>query len=128
MSNKCRAKGGPANCSNPRCPEKRIHFLFTPQRAMPTPPVNAWTEKDTILFKAQSGSKLYGLNNSNSDDDFIIVTPTVKTKKMLNAKQKITGDKDIVTLDFATFTHMATIGVPQVLEIMFSEKYHSDFF
>lgn len=135
---KCQAKGGVASCQDPNCPEKRgnassqievpSQFKQLAKTSKPTVPFGAWTEKDTVLLKTIHGSRLYGLNHANSDDDYYVVTPTVRTKKALNAKHKIDGDLDVVTVDFASFVAMAEKGVPQALETMFSKKTESPFF
>lgn len=134
---KCQAKGGVAACKDPNCPEKRggeaaveIPSTFRQLSTAPKPvvPIGAWTEKDTVLMKTIHGSKLYGLDHADSDDDYYVVTPTIRTKKALNAKHKIDGDLDVVTVDFASFVTMAENGVPQALETMFSKKTKSPFF
>ena len=130
---KCQAKGGPASCSDPNCPEKQYHVTlpaeFNKLAALPKPlPMVAWTEENTELFKTIHGSKLYGLDHPESDDDWYVVTPTKRTKRALNAKHRKNGDLDTVTVDFHTFTVMAQNGVPQALEAMFSQKSTSPFF
>lgn len=134
---KCRAKGGPANCTNPNCPERVYHFSLPSEFKQlaelkkPTPPAfGAWTEKDTVLFKTIHGSRLYNLNHANSDDDYYIVTPTVKAKRLSlkNAKHKIDGNLDTLSVDFATFVLFSQQGKPQALEAMFSKKSSSPFF
>jgi len=132
---KCRAKGGAAQCANPRCPEKlaseifNVPTFFNP-RSFPKEklPNNAWSENDTVLFKTIHGSKLYGLNHANSDDDFYIITPTRKTSRHINAKQSIVGKDDTVAIDFSSFVELSHKGVPQALEAMFSRKAESPFF
>lgn len=138
---KCRAKGGVNSCIDPDCPEKRggasvtlsveglpSQFKQLSTLAKPSAPFGSWSETDTVLLKTIHGSKLYGLNHADSDDDYYVVTPTVRTKKALNAKHKIDGDLDVVTVDFASFVRMAENGVPQALETMFSKKTESPFF
>lgn len=134
---KCQANGGVSQCKDPNCPEKRgavlsveppSQFKQLSSLAKPVVPFGAWSDKDTVLLKTIHGSRLYGLNHADSDDDYYVVTPTVRTKKTLNAKHKIDGDLDIVTVDFASFVTMAENGVPQSLETMFSKKTESPFF
>lgn len=131
---KCQAKGGAAACTDPDCPEKQYHVQlpveFTQLSQLPGPTFTGltWTEEDTELFKTIHGSKLYGLDHAESDDDWYVVTPTKRTKRMLNAKHRKNGDLDTVTVDFHTFTMMAQQGVPQALETMFSRKAVSPFF
>lgn len=137
MNRKCQAKGGVANCADPHCPEKQGQALRVPtpvefqklgELKKPATPFGAWTNKDTVLYKTIHGSRLYGLAHKDSDDDYYVVTPTVYTKKKLNAQHKIDGDLDTVTVDFASFVQMAENGVPQALETMFSQQSKSDFF
>jgi len=132
---KCQAKGGPTACTNPNCPEKQgslnveLPSTFVALGKLAQPRIAAsWSEKDTVLLKTVHGSRLYGLEHANSDDDYYVVTPTQNTKKQLNAKHKIDGDLDTVTTDFASFVQMCNNGVPQALETMFSKKTVSPFF
>lgn len=136
---KCQAAKGPAFCHNPNCPEKTSspNFLvptsFTAQASRPPaqPTFGAWTEKDTVLLKTIHGSKLYGLDHAGSDDDFYVVTPTVRVARVSrknHVKQTITGNLDTVYVDFKTFTRLASEGVPQALEAMYSKKNVSEFF
>lgn len=133
---KCNAKGGPANCGRANCPERvdiidyKIPdvFLTQAERKSFQMPFNAWTEKDTVLFKTIHGSKLYGLARKGSDDDFYVVTPTRKVSRQINAKQRIDGLNDVTSMDFASFVTLANKGVPQALETMFSRKSVSNFF
>jgi hypothetical protein len=140
-SKKCQSKYGPAGCGDPNCPELSgfvpsydVPKAFEQQstlRAKPSVPFGAWTNKDTELFKTPHGSKLYGLSHANSDDDFFIVTPTVRVAKDARrnqAKQKFEGNNDFVFMDFKTFTRLAGEGVPQALETMYSRAAHSDYF
>lgn len=135
---KCRAKGGAANCSDPNCPEKKalassfeVPALFKKAQFRPTvaPPVKgAWSEKDTVLYKTIHGSRLYGLAHADSDEDYYIVTPTVRTRRQINATHKIQGELDTLAVDFASFVQLAHKGTPQALETMFSTKAVSPFF
>lgn len=135
--NKCQAKGGPETCTNPKCPERTPHFavplsyktLALKPTSTPTP--GAWTDKDTVLFKTIHGSTLYGLNHSQSDEDYYVVTPTryvARASRKNNVRQSISGDLDTVFIDFKTFTRLASEGVPQALEAMYSRKSESPFF
>lgn len=140
VKRRCQAKGGPAECGNPNCPEKMDTMVFEIPKAFeahasrpkPTLPVfGAWTEKDTQLLRTIHGSKLYGLDHAGSDDDFYVVTPTVKVAKNArknNARQSISGNLDTVFVDFKTFTRLAGEGVPQALEAMYSRKGLSEYF
>lgn len=133
---KCQAQGGPASCDNPRCPERQAFMdsislpsQFTALSALAKPSFDkAWTNKDTVLFQTIHGSKLYGLSHADSDDDYYRITPTRYVTRKLNAKHKITGDEDVVTVDFASFTKLCQEGSPQALEAMFSRKAVSPFF
>lgn len=73
-----------------------------------------------VLYKTVHGSRLYGLQNENSDDDFYTVVSKVKTAKATYSKQTIDGDEDSVVVDFGTWLGMCRKGVPQALEAMFS--------
>jgi len=138
---KCRAKGGPAACKDPNCPERQFFLTQTlnsvpseigvvdlGSRSTPKPFFGSWTNKDTVLFKTIHGSKLYGMDHAGSDEDYYIVTPTRKTSRQVNAKQKIVDGIDTMAVDFASFVRMAQKGSPQALETMFSRKSKSDFF
>jgi predicted nucleotidyltransferase len=136
QSLKCQAKGGPANCHNPRCPERALQsmavlpssFVELGKLAQPKPVAMTWSNKDTVLFKTLHGSRLYGLHHEESDDDYYAITPTAYTKRHLNAKHKIDGVNDTVTVDFRTFVAMVHEGAPQALEAMFSKKAESPYF
>lgn len=75
----------------------------------------------TVLFKTIHGSRLYGLNHANSDEDFYTVVDKVKTARAKWAKQTIVGTEDTMMLDFGTWLGQCQNGVPQALEAMFSE-------
>lgn len=75
----------------------------------------------TILFKTTHGSRLYGLANENSDQDFYTVLDKVKTARARYAKQKITDTEDSMAVDFGTWLNMCVNGVPQACEAMFSQ-------
>lgn len=75
----------------------------------------------TVLFKTVHGSRLYGLNHADSDEDFYTVVDKVKTARARYAKQTITDDEDSMVVDFGTWLGMCVNGVPQALEAMFSE-------
>lgn len=138
-NNKCQAKGGPAACTNPNCPEKHLQsnlvipksFAVQAQRKQPTVPFGAWTDENTVLFRTQTGSKLYGLGNANSDDDYYVVTPSKQVtyrSKRIKASQSFEGDKDTVYMDFKSFVALCEKGVPNTLEVMFSRASVSEFF
>lgn len=76
-----------------------------------------------VLFKTVHGSRLYGLSNENSDEDFYTVIrkqPFRKGSKARYAKQKIVGNVDSMVLDFGTWVEMCRSGTPQALEAIFS--------
>lgn len=135
---KCQAKGGPANCDNPNCPEKtsswEIPQFFIEQAKAHTPPkipFGAWTKEDTVLFKTPTGSRLYNLANANSDDDYYVITPSkyVSGQSRRSAiKQSLKGDLDTVFMDFRSFVKLCSEGAPTTLEVMFSQASKSDFF
>jgi predicted nucleotidyltransferase len=79
------------------------------------------------LFKTVHGSRLYGLANENSDEDFYTVVTKVQSDtrwgrqtRARYAKQKINGTEDSMVVDFGTWVEMCKSGVPQALEAMFS--------
>lgn len=74
----------------------------------------------TVLFKTVHGSRLYGLNHADSDEDFYTVVDKVKTARAKWAKQTIVGEEDTMMLDFGTWLGQCVNGVPQALEAMFS--------
>lgn len=145
MTNKkCTSKLGPENCGREDCPERGLYRMnvevpksFTAQasaRPQPKVPFGAWTSKDTELLKTIHGSKLYGLDHAESDDDFYIITPTVRVARrerharMINAKQTIRGKDDTTVMDFASFIKLCGDGVPQSLEAMYSREAESEYF
>ena len=73
-----------------------------------------------ILFKTIHGSRLYGLNHKDSDEDFYTVVDKVKTSKSRYAKQTIIDNEDSMVVDFGTWLNSCTKGVPQSLEAMYS--------
>lgn len=80
-----------------------------------------------VLFKTVHGSRLYGLANANSDEDFYTVVTKKQTDTRIGkqtraryAKQKINGAEDSMVVDFGTWVEMCRSGVPQALEAMFS--------
>lgn len=75
----------------------------------------------TVLFKTIHGSRLYGLNHADSDEDFYTVVDKVKTARAKWAKQTIVGTEDTMMLDFGTWMGQVANGVPQACEAMFSE-------
>lgn len=86
-----------------------------------------------VLFKTIHGSRLYGLNHANSDEDFYtVVTKTPvdnrwgRQTRSRYAKQTIVGDEDSMVVDFGTWVDMCKSGVPQALEAMFSTKVIGD--
>lgn len=140
-SKKCQSQYGVSGCGDPNCPELsnfvpdyQIPKSFETQsslRPKPSKPIGSWTNADTVLLKTEHGSKLYGLSHANSDDDFFIITPTryvARNSRRNNASQVFEGNNDIVYMDFKTFTNLASEGVPQVLETMYSRKAESEFF
>lgn len=74
---------------------------------------------ETLLL-THTGSKLYGLNHANSDNDTYRIIKTLDNNRKRNAKHKITGDEDEITIDFRTFANFAYEGQIQALEAMFS--------
>lgn len=77
-----------------------------------------------VLFKTQHGSKLYGLDHAESDDDWFVVVAkkdgtTSHTRKRY-ARQSIIDGVDTTVVDFGTWLAGCHKGVPQYLEAMFS--------
>ena len=81
--------------------------------------MNTNRDSETLLL-THTGSKLYGLNHANSDNDTYRIIKTLDNNRKRNARQKITGDNDEITIDFKTFANFAYDGQPQALEAMFS--------
>lgn len=83
-----------------------------------------------VLFKTQHGSKLYGLDHSESDDDwFVVVTNlgerTGQSRKKF-ARQTILDSVDTTVVDLSTWLVGCEKGVPQYLEAMFSQEAEVD--
>ena len=70
-----------------------------------------------ILLKTIHGSRLYGLDHANSDEDWYSVVRDAK-----RITHKIEGDQDVMVIDYASFMRQCEKGVPQALESMFSQK------
>jgi hypothetical protein len=81
--------------------------------------MNTNRDSETLLL-THTGSKLYGLNHANSDNDTYRIIKTLDNNRKRNARQKITGNEDELTIDFRTFADFAYSGQPQALEAMFS--------
>lgn len=79
-----------------------------------------------LLFKTVHGSHLYGLATPTSDVDTYQVIATKHRSRLRNAKHKISGQDDVMTVDFCTWMAMCQKSVPQALEAMFSEKVEFD--
>lgn len=73
-----------------------------------------------ILFKTPHGSRLYGLNHADSDEDWYTVVVKPPTKKKRYSTHKIIDNDDSVVVDFGTWLVLCEKGVPQALEAMFS--------
>lgn len=79
-----------------------------------------------VLFKTQHGSKLYGLNHADSDDDWFTVVTKKDTKSSAHTRKryathKIVDGVDSVVVDFGTWLVGCDKGVPQFLEAMYSQ-------
>ena len=70
-----------------------------------------------VIFKTQHGSKLYGLNHANSDDDWYLVT-----NSRAKGYQSVNDGIDTLQVGFARFVELASLGTPQTLEAMFSQE------
>jgi hypothetical protein len=70
-----------------------------------------------LIFSTPHGSRLYGLNHTNSDHDRFEVYGYDKFKP----KQKIVGTDDVVKSSLDRFLLYCDKGVPQYLEAMFSQ-------
>lgn len=77
------------------------------------------TTPETLLL-THTGSKLYGLDHADSDNDTYRIIPTINNGRKRNAKHTIKGNEDQLIIDFKTFTMFAYEGQPQALEAMFS--------
>lgn len=75
---------------------------------------------ETVLFKTQHGSHLYGLNHADSDEDFYTVVDVPRGRRYKYSKQRITDEEDSVTVNLPTWLRLCDKGVPQALEAMFA--------
>ncbi len=77
-----------------------------------------------ILLKCQHGSHLYGMATPHSDLDFYVVYEfpwkNYRPKKQMD--QKIVEDIDTTTASLERFTDLCFKGVPQALEVLFSDS------
>lgn len=77
-----------------------------------------------IILKAQHGSHLYGLANSDSDLDFYIVYdfPWQIYRPRKQSEQKINEEEDATAVSLERFTDFCLKGIPQSLETLFSDS------
>jgi hypothetical protein len=73
---------------------------------------------NTLLLRTTHGSRLYGLNHANSDEDWFEVYGWDKSK----SRQKIAGAQDVLRCSLDSFLWNCNRGVPQFLEAMFSTQ------
>lgn len=77
-----------------------------------------------ILLRCQHGSHLYGMATPQSDLDFYVVYEfpwkNYRPKKQMD--QKIVEDVDTTTASLDRFTDLCFKGVPQALEVLFSDS------
>lgn len=69
----------------------------------------------TIIFSTIHGSRLYGLNHANSDEDRLIVYDSNRTARHVHR-----GRDDVVHVGLVDFLNKATSGSHQSLEALFS--------
>lgn len=81
-----------------------------------------------VIFRTVHGSRLYGLANDNSDEDYyaVISKPIREYRfgrqyKTKYAKHRIVDKQDTLVLDLGTWVEQCKAGVPQALEAMFSQ-------
>ena len=72
---------------------------------------------ETLLFKTIHGSRLYNLNNEDSDYDYFEVY-----FEKGRSRQKVKDGLDLTKTSYSRFLMYAEKGVPQYLEAMFSQK------
>jgi hypothetical protein len=75
-----------------------------------------------LLFSTPHGSHLYGLARPDSDRDTYEVYTTIPHARAKWARQTIAGDSDVFRIDYSTWLHQCSIGVPQALEAAFSRQ------
>lgn len=137
---KCQAKGGPAMCRSDRCPERRalLDSLASSHRSVvnslgsrvskSAPPAavsaqESFKSKEGVIFRTVHGSRLYGLANADSDEDYFTITKAAASHRSRRIRQKISDDGlDSLTMDFSSFAKLASEGSPQALEAMFSKQ------
>jgi hypothetical protein len=78
--------------------------------------------RHNLLFRTPAGSRLYGLENEDSDYDWYSVVERVPKKRLTFTTHSIVGDQDNTVVDFGTWVNACQAGVPQALEAMFSTK------
>jgi len=76
-----------------------------------------YQSKGTVLLSTVHGSRLYGLNHSNSDDDRYIVTGGFGKR----ARQTLAANDDVIVVSYEKFVDMLYNGTPQAVEALFSE-------
>lgn len=77
-----------------------------------------------LLLETPGGSRLYG--NARPDSDYDVCRVIANKQRTNNrakyAKQRIEGKSDTLTTDLSTLMRYANMGVPQYLEMMFSQR------
>lgn len=80
-----------------------------------------------LFFQSLTGSRLYGLNDENSDYDWkhIVVSPLAKIispfTKDSGSDSKV-GDDDVCTYELRHFVHLLSKCNPTILEILFAKN------
>lgn len=75
-----------------------------------------------MLIRSVHGSRLYGLEREDSDWDYWEVVQNKPKKRARSSKQTIKDGIDTTVMDLSTFSLYAEKAVPQILELMFSQK------
>ena len=73
-----------------------------------------------IALATQHGSKLYGMDNAGSDDDWYLVLDDSMSSRRALSKQRKSGDDDRMLISMQQFIELIAEGSHQALEAKFS--------
>lgn len=77
------------------------------------------------LVRAVAGSKLYGTNTHESDDDFVGIFMADPQEKLgLSCREQVVESKDITIYELAKYVRLAAGGNPTILQLLYTPESH----